>query len=180
MGSWQLVTSLAAKAQLNTCTCLSVCMWSKLNFFLFDPLSLLCCAHDSLKWGWQLAHESWCYISSSKSVCPCILIVSINNPRAAPKASSQGLFFLNKNVHWLGQLESIQNDKPQQPKLATLTHFEAGSNEIWPDITSPHPYVNVQSSDPLRSSKKNGPPVVKQARAAKRGHFGLFWGLYRV
>ena len=48
---------LAAKAQLNTCTCavsvyasvrLSVCPWSKLNFFLFGPLSLLSCAHDRL------------------------------------------------------------------------------------------------------------------------------------
>ena len=40
---------LAVKAQLNTCTCAeSVCPWSKLNFFLFDTLSLPSCAHDSL------------------------------------------------------------------------------------------------------------------------------------
>ena len=31
----------------------------KLNFFLFDPLSLLCCVHDSLKCWRQLPHDSW-------------------------------------------------------------------------------------------------------------------------
>ena len=76
---------LAAKAQLNNCTCaVSVhpFVW-KLNVFLFGPLSLLSCAHDSLlmtaddslpmtaclwklmisayQWQliWQLATSSW-------------------------------------------------------------------------------------------------------------------------
>ena len=34
-----------------------VCLRSKLIFF--DSPSLLCCAHDSLKCWWQLAHDSW-------------------------------------------------------------------------------------------------------------------------
>ena len=57
---WRFIFSCTAK--LNTCTCAwvfpSVRLWSKLNFFLFDPLSLLSCAHDSLKCWWQLAHDS--------------------------------------------------------------------------------------------------------------------------
>ena len=49
---------LAAKR--STTPVLSVCLWSKLNFFLFDPLSLLSCAHNSLKCEWQLAYgKQW-------------------------------------------------------------------------------------------------------------------------
>ena len=72
-------------------------------------------------------------------------------------------------------------------KWAIFAHFEghrgcnkAGSNEIWPDITSPHPNVNVQWWDLLRSSPKNGLLGVKQARVAKIGQNGPFWPVLRA
>ena len=47
---------------------LSVCPWSQQNFFLFGPISLLSCAHDS--W-WLLAHNSK---SQLITACPWQLI----------------------------------------------------------------------------------------------------------
>ena len=54
----------------------------------------------------QLAHDSrydsWCSISSSKSVFPCIFNVSIIKPGAAPEASSQGLLTYMWNA-WISK-----------------------------------------------------------------------------